>query len=34
MEIIVDKSMAALGITDVVNGIARQLNPNAPLGEA
>ena len=34
MEIIVDKSMAALGITDVVIGIARHLNPNAPLGEA
>ena len=33
MEIIVDKSMAALGITDVVIGIARHLNPNAPLGE-
>lgn len=34
MEIIVDSSMAALGITDVVIGIARNLNANAPLNEA
>ena len=34
MEIIVDSSMAALGITDVVLGIARNLDPAAPLGDA
>ncbi|WP_369584370.1 B3/B4 domain-containing protein [Kingella oralis] len=33
MEIIVDSSMAALGITDVVLGIARNLDPAAPLGD-
>ena len=33
MEIIVDSSMATLGVTEVVVGIARNLDPDAPLGE-